>query len=1794
MAEDILGISAQMDISDIQASLDRLCNDLNRVGVDSDALSRRMTKALNDVANSDDDLATKTSRAMQVLKTTMEEATKGIQGVPEMIDNANKHVETIEVTIGSLNDQLSKTDKGSDAFNSISRQIEAQRQSLELAKADVKDLVESYDSVRYSISQVNGAYQALGAFSVASSTANTVQSATNVSVGATATTAATATAAEAAAHISNAQAAVQNAEAENQNVEATQRLTDALQQYISVASGRAEIERMQSESTKELKADIKLYEDAIKEIQQQLASTDYAKSIEETTKKIEAQKARIESFKEAMSNLSAEDSQTGNGVNYYNQLIRQAQGNIDALQAKIDGMRDEQQRLNADLQEYTTLLEAANQIQSGNTIVQPESSSSTVSINVEDSSLSELNSKLEENKQKLQELEAEADKFSGKTLGDKQQQELQNLQSEIEKTKATITNIQEAIREKNEETFIGRLRNDLSDIGQKLSDFGQSIKDKITQPFDELKAKVGESSIGQRFGAEFEQAKSGLKDFKDAITNVMTGNGKLQGEIGKVGDAFKALGIPIGGSLTAIKAVTKALWGMCATPIGAVIAAVAVAFKALHTWLTKSAEGQKVLTKLSAYFGSIMSSITDIVVIFGKYLYHAFADNNGPMNSFAKSFAKTFKTAVGAAISLIGGLGTTLKGIFTLDWDTFTEGLSKTWDGLKKAGSAAISAIETSIKGTTGVLKTAYDMLTNDKLAKELSVAVGGIFTKASSAAKIASQELEANIQLGKEKEKQAKLDQQIAANREKIYTLTGKAKDTMIEETKALLKQKYDGQIKAQQQLYELQKKRNQMHTASLEDIKKERELHIGVLTTQAQQIASTRMLTRMQEANRRSMENAEKQKNKKAQTDANKEQRQDNAVTSAEGKLANVIYNNELARIKAEQEVEDDVTDAKIKAMKEGEEKVIAQRKRDLDKEISQIEEKKNALIKAERDRQKAEFEAQQAVIKAKGGKVEQWNDDKLDQEPIKKIEKQYELIEKYTVESSNAQSLKAVTDKYQTEAQKRLELEQQYNNDIVLIQEARAQKEKELAEATTQERKAEIQKQISNLLAAEAKAVKDKGEALAGFDFDQLKKNPEYVQAFENLNAVGTKTLDHLISLFEKAKESAAQSMSPDQLREYTKTLEQMYETLISRKDPFKQVEEARAEYSSDNKRVKSIEKYLKALKKGEKGAKDAAKAEKELGKSYKSQEEAEQDLEKAKEKRNKSQNKYTKALKNLQEKVKDLASAINSLGQAIGGTEGQIISLCGDVMTFFVNTVDGIKMLAATGAQALSTIEKASVILTIISAAIQLLQKISALYKDSHAQYEEYAKEIKKVNDLTNAVNEYKLACLAANQAKEKWFDTTGLKDLRDAYDYNKKSLESYYDTLLQAQAIYQDEKGGGWLTNSLKAVTSFGAKMISAPAQLLRKGLEAVGVNMGKTMSSIFDWATTGVTFGVAGLIGKGLGALVDGSDSYAKGTTAAYKNLRIETRKKTSGFLGSGIGAKKQKTEDLTTWARNNGYGELFDENLMINVDAAQNIIDKFGDKLVGETKETLEELIKFRQEYDKFNEQLEEYVSSAFSPLTDNLTDALFDWLDTGEDVMDKFKEYASDTFKDIAKEIVKTMIVQDVFDDYSSKIKEMYKMYSLGAIDGKDLMSYVAKETGTLLDGIEKKLPLMQDIVSYINDEFEKRGISLNESSQSEQTATGKAIEAITADQSATLIGIGYAMQSALEVGNEMRKAMCVDVSVLRIYSENISNNIAEMRDVQYQGLEQLQAINKNTAPIILIREDIASMYKLMKERY
>ena len=1699
-ADEILGISGQMDISDIQASLDKLCDGLNRVGVDTEALSQRMNKALNDVAQSDEDLATKTTKAMQVLKSAMDEATKGIQLVPEMIDTANKRVETIEGTIGKLNEQLAKTEKGSEAFGSLTKQIDAQKHSLELAKDEVKNLVESYDGVKNSISQVNGAYQALSAFSVASTSANGVQSATNIAVGTTATVAATATSAEAAAHIANAEAATRNAEAESRNVEATKHLSEALQQYLSVASGRAKIEQLQSENTKELKDNIELYKKNIKEIEGELNATNFTKNIEEATKSIEAQREKIEKYKNAIANLSPSDDKAE--VDYYNGFIEKAQAKIDALQLKIDDWEHTQQRLNADLQQYNTLLEAANSIQNG----------SIIAINVKDTSLSELTSKLDESKQKLQDLEAEASKMDGKPLGEKQKEDLQKLQSEIEKTKNNISVLQEAIREKNEETFIGRLRNQISDFGQKISDFGQSIKDKITQPIDELKAKVSGSSIGQRFSEEFAQAKSGLSDFKDGIINVMTANGKLQGEIGKVGEAFKALGIPVTGSLTAIKSVTKALWGMCATPVGAVIAAIALAFKAVHTWMTKSAEGQKVYTKLMAYFGSLAKSITDIVIIFGEYLYKCFTKPNAPLRDFGNNFVKTFKTAVKAAVNLIGGLGTTIKGVLNMDWDTFTAGLKKTWDGIKGAGETVIGAFKTSVSGAIGVAKTAYDAFAGDDLAKKLAPSLNGILSKAKQAASLAGKIQETQISIKKNTEEQYKLDEKIAEVKNKIYTLQGKEKIAAIEEARALVRQKYDYQIKQQQKLVELHEKQANLHTKSLQDIAAERELRIQVLRTQVQQNSEQRMLIRQEEAAKRSLAN-------KSKTDAKKDATQQKQINSAEGKLDDVIYKNAYERAKAWQSLEQEVTDAKIKAMKEGEEKVIAERKRELSKEIEQIEERKNAAIKAERDRQKAEFDAQQSVIKAKGGKAETWNDKKhLDSKNIQKITEQYTIIEQKTVESYNneiyADELKSYREylkEYGNLEQQKLAIVEEYNEKI---KEARAK---------------------GNIF-EEAKLKTDLEEQLKKLNFNDFKDSINWDSVFSDM---GRLSKSYLEDLRKKLKDLLGSgTLDIDDMKVVSEQIGKIDDAISEQAD----------KWGWSNEKVREYNRLLQ----------EAADAQERLRKAtveqYNAQEQqsstkiaiqkvfAETGISVSTDKIT-SQNKSTlfnenkMNLSNEQlEKLKKLFDELAVSEVKVGKATKDVKKAQEDANVSQDKARKSIKQIADEWAESIGNVAKklqeASELIDALGFGDSDLGKKLKSGADAFNKGSQAASDLATGNYIWAAINGVgaikslgsALGIGNGSNAKEVAETTNRLTESNERLQYSIEQLKSSIDK-----------------TSGMSAVSNY-QKAYDAQKQINKQSMEILQTQMGyhgKHHSNAYYWNLSAQDY-----------AAINRTLAQQSAVRGGYVNSTIN---KVSS-LEDIYKLTPEQMKDIRTYNQD-VWKNMTDQGKYDKTEYWENYTD---------LAEKLEELT------DKINQNL---TQTTFDSLKDNFISNLMDMSKSAQDFANDFTTMLNKSMLNFAVDDLANKRLKALYEKWADKMKQ-------GQLSNDDL-AILKKEYDNIVDEGLKIRDNIAAITGY-------------KEAQSQQTATGKGIEAITADQASSLIGIGYAVQIAQEQGNEVRKAIAVDVSFLRIYAEQTYNNISEMRDIQYQGLEQLEAINKNTAPIILIREDIASMYKLMKDKY
>ena len=830
------------------------------------------------------------------------------------------------------------------------------------------------------------------------------------------------------------------------------------------------------------------------------------------------------------------------------------------------------------------------------------------------------------------------------------------------------------------------------------------------------------------------------------------------------------------------------------------------------------------------------------------------------------------------------------------------------------------------------------------------------------------------------------------------------------------------------------------------------------------------------------------------------------DGRETKDTGKSAR-DYQDELAdaRIRAQQKLEA----ARISVMQEGIRKRQALARQELDESLAQID-------KEERDTLKKMDEAEKKRgVKSTPEERQAVRDNASQQRAMATMGY---LKESYDIEKEfrdrNLREWVEYYKEYGTYQEKRAALDKEYNHKIGQLYEERRKAEAEGDAAGVESLDLQI-----------ARATKDKGKELIKLDYKQLTESPDYIRAFENLRETSTGTLNSLLEQFEKAKQAAAQVLSPEDLREYTTTIREIMDELDSR-NPFQALADRKSELAEAERELAEARKNLETVNAGGRVSTGVRYNDRtgKMEETYLTAAAAMEKYNKAQDKVARSSSRVEKAEKEAADIVGELARAVGELGGAIGGQAGEIITLMGDVALFTLTTIDSLGKVAQTGVNAISAVEKASVILTIISAAIQLFQKISELGNNrAFRQYEAYAEKIKEINALTDAVNEYRIAALEAQQAESNWFSADNLKNLRDYRALHDEVAKAYADKAMESQAIYRNESGGGWLTGALNWVMG---------------NLSA--------LSWWDEWRD------------------IWGQGDYKEGQTAAINNLRIETRKKSSGFLGTGIGGKSQKTEDLVTWARNQGLGELFDDEGLINKELAQSLIDNYGDKLVGQTKETLEALIELREKYDEYIEQLHEYVSSLYEPLTENFVDSLWDWFDNGKDALDSFKDYASDTFRDIVSDMMRTIVLDKVVGSFGDDIAALYEEYAKGKIDETELMKKVAERTEGLVGDYQSAIPELQNIMDLVGGYLKDAGIDIRQgSSQSGRAGT---VTSMTEETAGRLEGIGNAaLDRIINIDNNLTRhleGMATSLGKIAGNSEylrhleTINENIAELR--------------------------------------
>lgn len=1763
MAEEILGISGQMDISDIQSSLDKLCDSLTRVGVDTDALSSRMTKALNDIAKSDDDLATKTQQAMQTLKSAMDEASKGIQNVPDMIDNANKRVETIEGTISKLNEKLAETEKGTGAFDALTKQLDAQKQSLQLAKEDVVELSNSYNTVKNSISEVSGAYQALGALSTATTGANSAQSVANAAVVASASTAAAAVTAEAGANTASTAAAIANTAAKGENAQATQQLTESLREYMSVAAGRADIERMQSESAKELRSDIKLYENAIKEIQDTLNSTDFSKNIEETTAKIEKQKARIEEYKQALANLTPEESANGGAI-YYNRRISEAQQKVSQLQKQVNDWGQEQNRLNENLKEYNAQLEAAKRIQNGDNLT---------------GSFKDAAENAKKTAKETQSIGKEAEKssskvkgifgglkssFSGLMKGDFSG--LFKFVGKIGVWGAGIAAVGKGLFESSKAAEAFRVA--LQPLDHYMDT--DKIKD-VRQNILALTATTTKSCADMANAAlQFVKVWDGLKDAPGALTQMiksaneygaLTGKTSEEGAkaISKMASEYHMTAQEASEMSNIIASASKhsvSSFGEMSDAIasaGSTASLYGIGFKEMATLIGYSSGQFGDANKAASKFSMLLMSMSKLqdkynpsvvgMVTALKNLKDAYERGENVASKFMarnRSVAMYFiKNA--DAIEQYGKKLEDAHAKNELLSDLSSRAsvnlaaLKNEWNGFLTGLNANLTPVLTNILKffriiTGGAQETAdvlhyLKVMDNEKGRSKASIGVVGTggFNVNLAGNTIAEG---ADVDLYKKQ-------------RDALQKIYNKAVATARNKYKPNSKKGYQG-ISAEG-----------MFNAGMNAVKKAIEDN----SQNYSQFKKNRIYNYFYKENKKNTL-ALNQKPNNTNTDLG------GGFGDDKGEEARK-YREQQAELQAKEEArkrkerwdlyvaEEENGIAKEKDVAEKERR---QRALDFEKKKHQLDEEAEQLKQKNIDTAKANYEKDPAN-KKKEGFYALGLDKKVG---LTSEQQKYIQTKKDTLLVENAESER----KYLRE---QLQYYYDYLKEFGSIQEQKYAIAKEydekIAKATSSNQRKLLEEQ--------------KKSSLANVELEAVKQNIDWGSVFGDF---GTMFKDQLEPTIKSLKQLASKTENVDEKKTIWELVSKLQKTgtlwdsdiFVTISDDLKTYQEAMRSYAEAQKKEQKV---AEELTEAEERLKNAQKSgnEKDILDASATVDKLKNQMSEAADATKENKDAVVKATTDLQTSsqrainqfqqlesclsgltsgtLKGIGDALMGLDKLFGGkatdkaasslvkmtTElfgsnskvsqtltkvlgesgmaGQIVSAAlgildilkdgvGNLVSSLIDTILGaVNGLIKT---ALSPKTVTGILKSVFDGVTSIFDTlsfgtISNIFGDNSAKMES---KIDKLNTSNEALK------MSIDNLSDKIEKSNSLSEILNAQNKKEKQTKELEQNTSK-QMIYETWKHGAWRSNLAASVED---------NKGWKDAMKQVSAILGKKVKTSGDFLS---------LSAEEMQRIID-SDNGA----ALWAKILNEYNKE------GGKGGRSDKLSDMLNQYVND-FGNV-----------AQDMADEIKEKLNG----------------------------ISFDSMKDSFISALMD--------MDKNAEDFASDFSKIMQQALLNLSVDELINGSENNpngdsLKKLYDDMAEAMKNGtyKSRAEEFAQRQQKLLEQGMKMRDELAQFTGY--------------GEQSSQSATGKAIEAITADQASTLIGIGYAVQSAVEQGNATRENIHSNVEVICSYQMQMSDNISEIRDMQYQGLNQLQQIAKNTEPITGINENIANMYKLMKER-
>lgn len=1906
MAEEILGISGQVDISDIQKSFDTLFGNLDELGVKTDSLSARMTKALNDIAQSSDVSNKSTQQAFKELNAIISEAQEKLTTTPKKIQDVSLELSNAAKTVETLKDRLSQATVGTTEWNTVTQMLENQNKTVERLKAQ-------YSALTNTFSDAQTAANVLG---TTMGTVNTVSSLSNAATGVNAglhVGVAAAVGAESVAHAANAEKIGVETQAVNDNTQAFQEANETSRQRTETANAEAIALDKLSEQVLQGKASEEEYIKA-------------KESAEERYRQLMNEQAELlEKEKKAREEANTFKVIDGNIVSGNNDMNARA---ADALLERAANIRKEADEIASSLNRLSEAYTSTTQKAQAEQKKEEESTNKTLdAIRAKEDELKKLNEQVElmeahhangwggdfftSMRKGENPLNVIKDYFAeGSAIKEKQQQiaditaELEKLRTAADETKTSTTDIWSGMSSKNDITNsiqeniaqLKILKSEYSEIAQvygKDSDKAQANKEKqeeITREIIQSKEKLREMGTSYEdatkeakktaketkgIGKEAEKSSSkvkgifgGLKSsFSGLMKSDFSGLFKFVGKIGVWGAGIAAVGKGLFESSKAAEAFRVALQPLDHYMDTDKIKDVRQNILALTATTTKSCADManaalqfvKVWDGLKDAPGALtqmIKSANEYGALTGKTSeegakaiskmaseYHMTAQEASEMSNIIASASKHSVSSFGEMSDAIASAGSTasLYGIGFKEMATLIGYSSGQFGDANKAASKfsmllmSMSKLQDkynpSVVGMVTALKNLKDAYERGEnvaskfMARNRSVAM--YFIKNADAIEQYGKKLEdahaknellsdlssrASVNLAALKNEWNGFLTGLNANLTPVLTnilkffrtITGGAQEAadVLHYLKVMDNEKgrskasigpvgtggfnanLAGSTIAEGADVDLYKKqREALQKIYNKAVAAARNKYKPNSKTGYKGISAEGMFNAGMNAVKNAIENSPQnysqfkksriynyfyKENKKNTLALN--QKPNNTNTDLGGGFGGDDKGEEARKYReqlAEQQAKEEARKRKerwdlyvaeeekgIAKEKDVAEKERRQRALDFEKKMHQLDEEAEQLKQKNIDTAKANYEKDPAN-KKKEGFYALGLDKKVG---LTSEQQKYIQTKKDTLLVENAESER----KYLRE---QLQYYYDYLKEFGSIQEQKYAIAKEydekIAKATSPNQRKLLEEQ--------------KKSSLANVELEAVKQNIDWGSVFGDF---GTMFKDQLEPTIKSLKQLASKTENVDEKKTIWELVSKLQKTgtlwdsdiFVTISNDLKTYQEAMRSYAEAQKKEQKV---ADELTEAEERLKNAQKSgnEKDILDASATVDKLKNQMSEAADATKGNKDAVVKATTNLQTSSQRAINQFQQLESCLSGLTSGTLKGIGDALMGLDKLFGG----KATD-----------------KAASSLVKMTTELFGSNS----KLSKTLTKVLGESGMTGEIVSAAL-------------GILDiLKDGVE---NLVSSLIDTILGAV--------NGLIKTALSPKTVTG---------ILKSVFDGV--------TSIFDTLSFGTISNIFGDNSAKMESKIDKLNTSNEALKMSIDNLRDKIEK--SNSLSEILNAQNKKEKQTKELEQNTSKQMIYEtwkhgawrSNLAASVednkgwkDAMKQVSAILGKKVktsgdfLSLSAEEMQRIIDSDNGAELWAKILNEYNKEGgkggrSDKLSDMLNQYVNDFGNVAQDMADEIKEKLNGISFDSMKDSFISALMdmdknaEDFASDFSKIMQQALLNLSVDELingsennpNGDSLKKLYddmaeAMKNGTYKSRAEEFAQRQQKLLEQGMKMRDELAQFTGYGEQSSQSATGKAIEAITADQASTLIGIGYALQSAVEQGNATRENIHSNVEVICSYQMLMSDNISEIRDMQYQGLNQLQQIAKNTEPITGINENIANMYKLIKER-